>query len=231
MLIKGGQALLYCHVFQHWSTRIRLIRFYVEHKHVIENCQYCLRYGLLEPSDYLSSTRLHRKISHDYSSSTQPHRTILKSKLWFNYRLHSDRHLGPMVVNSTHWGRKTDNVFKLHVLNEKHCILIKIWLIFFSWSQLTINQEWFKWWLDADQATNHYQNQRPCLLSPYIVTRPQSVYSYAMHICVTKQMRHLFSDAYMRKHLTCRFICQTYQGDHLALWWRKLKHYTGINKH
>ena len=38
----------------------------------------------------------------------------------------------------------------------------------FHWVQLTINQQWFRQWLDAEQATSHYLNQRWLISLTYI---------------------------------------------------------------
>ena len=52
-----------------------------------------------------------------------------------------------------------DNIFKCIFLNENAWIALKISLKFVPKVQLTIFQDWFRWWLGAGQATSHYLNQ------------------------------------------------------------------------
>ena len=65
----------------------------------------------------------------------------------------------------THWGRdKMDAIFQTTFSNGYSWMKIYEFRMKFHWSlflrfQLTIFQHWFRWWLDADQATSHYLNQ------------------------------------------------------------------------
>ena len=75
----------------------------------------------------------------------------------------------PAGPNGRHFA---DDIFRCILLNEKFCILFRISPKLFLRCQLTISQHWFREWLGAEQATNHYLNQ--CWLS------------LLMHICGTK---------------------------------------------
>ena len=49
--------------------------------------------------------------------------------------------------------------------------------------QLTVSQHWCRWWLGADQATNHYLNQWwSCLLMHICIIRPQWVKNFKVSI-------------------------------------------------
>ena len=86
-------------------------------------------------------------------------------------------------TKSTHWGRDkmaatlADDTFKCKFVNENILISIKKihWSLFLM-VQLTICQHWFRLWLGAVQATNHFLNQWCYNLPTHLcVTRPQWV--------------------------------------------------------
>ena len=51
-----------------------------------------------------------------------------------------------------------DDIFKYIFLSENVWIFVKMSLKFVPQGQLTIFKHWFRWSLDADQATSHYLN-------------------------------------------------------------------------
>ena len=53
----------------------------------------------------------------------------------------------------------TDDTFKRIFLNEMFEFRLKFHWSLFLRVQLTIFQQWFRWWLGAVQATSHYLNQ------------------------------------------------------------------------
>ena len=65
----------------------------------------------------------------------------------------------------THWGRdKMDAIFQTTFSNAFSWMKMFEYRLKFHWSlflmvQLTISQHWFRIWLGADQATNHYLDQ------------------------------------------------------------------------
>ena len=64
----------------------------------------------------------------------------------------------------THWGRdEIDVILQTTFLNAFSFMKMYEFWSKFHWFvprvQLTIFQDWFRWWLGADQATSHYQNQ------------------------------------------------------------------------
>ena len=81
------------------------------------------------------------------------------------------------------------DIFKRIFLNENYLIfLFEFYLNIFPGAQLSICHHWFRWWLGADQATNHYLNQWwPSLLTHICVTRPQwrelSAMTVMIHTC------------------------------------------------
>ena len=65
----------------------------------------------------------------------------------------------------THWGRdKMSAISQTTLSNAFSWLKMLEFRLKFQWSlfprvQLTIFKHWFRWWLDADQATSHYLNQ------------------------------------------------------------------------
>ena len=69
-----------------------------------------------------------------------------------------------------------DEIFKCILLIKCFVFWLKFHWNWFLKVQSTINQDWFRWWLGAKQATSHYLNLWwTCSLVPYGVTRPQWV--------------------------------------------------------
>ena len=71
----------------------------------------------------------------------------------------------PNLHPLTHWGRdKMADIFQRTFSNAFSWMNMYELRFRFLWSlfprvQLTISKHWFRWWLDADQATSHYLNQ------------------------------------------------------------------------
>ena len=85
--------------------------------------------------------------------------------------LHACGRLQTVLLNShgllelTHWGRDKIAAFSQTThSNAFSWMKILEFRLKFHWSLflrvlLTIFQHWFRWWLGADKATSHYQNQ------------------------------------------------------------------------
>ena len=83
----------------------------------------------------------------------------------------------------THWGlNKIMDILHLPFSGDNSFVF---WFKF-NWSlfrkvQLSISHHWFRWWLDAQQETNHYLNQcGPVCLRAYDVSRSQYVNIYLL---------------------------------------------------
>ena len=70
-----------------------------------------------------------------------------------------------VMISLPHWGRdKMDAVSQTTVSNAFSWMKMYWFRLKFHWTlfprvQLTIFQHWFRWWLDAGQATSHYLKQ------------------------------------------------------------------------
>ena len=88
----------------------------------------------------------------------------------------------------TYWGRgKMAAIFQIFSNAFSSVKMLKFQLGFhrnlFLSFQLTVSQHWCRWWLGADQATNHYLNQWwSCLLMHICITRPQWVQNFKVSI-------------------------------------------------
>ena len=94
-----------------------------------------------------------------------------------------------------------DDIFNCVVLNEKVFRLIKISLkIVFMRIQLMINQHWFRWWLDTEEVTSHYLNQRwpglqihMCITQPWWVKHPILYPQWENGICYSRILLYLMT--------------------------------------
>ena len=69
-----------------------------------------------------------------------------------------------------------DDIFKFMFVNGEVAVTIKCIEFLFLMVHLTVIQQWFRWWLAAEQATNHYLDQWwSSSLTPICAIRPEWV--------------------------------------------------------
>ena len=93
----------------------------------------------------------------------------------------------PLLI---HWGRnKVDAIVQTIFSNVYLWMKMNLFLYKFPWSlfpmiQLATSQHWFRWWLGAIQATNHYLSQWcPSFLAHLCVIRSRYVNTYSESTC------------------------------------------------
>ena len=110
---------------------------------------------------------------------------VWHNTLWYGYTkaeyLSEQHHYYHIMMNnlSTHWGRdKMAAIFQTTFSNACSWMKMYEFRLRFHWSffprvKLTIFHNWFRWWLDVDQATSHYLNQWWLVYWHICITRHQ----------------------------------------------------------
>ena len=105
-------------------------------------------------------SKLTLKFHNKYLTWTLKDKISYKAKSLWAHRLRIS-----LLFFLTHWGRDEINaVFQMAYSNvfswmKMYCFRLKFHWSLFSRAQLTRSQHWFKYWLEADQATSHYLKQ------------------------------------------------------------------------